>query len=112
MSLASKVNLGALLLARTDIAHNALHYLPSAIVKYPRERETNVELDLGYLRTLVRIALERFSELNRLGLCSEALKKLIVDARLDKYPRAGSAALPVVEAGRGPSISDEVQPVT
>jgi hypothetical protein len=59
------------------------------------------------LRTLVRIALERVSELNRLGLGSEALKKLIVDARLDKDPRAGSAALPVVEAGRGHSSAME-----
>jgi hypothetical protein len=114
MSPTSKVDLGALLLARIDVAHDALHYFPSAnskISNIQRERHTNVELDLGYLRTLVRIATEWVSELNRLGLGSEALKKLIVDVRLDKDARAGSAALPVVEAGRGPSISDEFQPV-
>jgi hypothetical protein len=32
MSLASKVNLGALLLSRIDITHDALQYLPSEIV--------------------------------------------------------------------------------
>jgi hypothetical protein len=60
----------------------------------------------------MRIALERVSELNRLGLGSKAFKKLVVDARLDKDPRAGSAALAVVEAGGGFSISDEFQPDT
>jgi len=102
MPLASKVNLGTFLLTRINVTHNALHYSPSVMIKYPkRERDTNVKLDLGYLRTLVRIALKGVSKLNRLGPGSEALKKLIVDARLDKYPRTSSAALPVVKAGKG-----------
>jgi len=38
MSFASEVNLGALLLARINVTHNALHHLPSAIIKIvPRE---------------------------------------------------------------------------
>ena len=38
MPLASKVNLSALLLARIDVTHNALHHLLSAIVNYPKRR--------------------------------------------------------------------------
>jgi hypothetical protein len=53
MSLASEVNLSALLLARVDITHDALHCLPSATVKCARKRKANVELDLGDLGTLV-----------------------------------------------------------
>jgi len=55
MSLASEVNLSALLLARVDVTHDALHGLPSAtiLVKYPGKRKANVELDLGDLGTLV-----------------------------------------------------------
>ena len=60
----------------------------------------------------MRIALERVSELNRLGLGSEALKKLIVDARMDEDPRAGSAALSVVEAGRISDGKNSVSHVT
>ncbi len=48
----------------------------------------------------MRIVLERVSELNRLGFGSEALKKLIVNTRLDKDSRAGTATLSVVETGR------------
>jgi hypothetical protein len=62
-------------------------------------RKANVKLDLGDLGTLVRIAPERVSELNRLGLGSEALKKLIINSRLDKDTRAGAAALSVIKAG-------------
>jgi hypothetical protein len=65
-----------------------------------KERKVNVKLDLGDLGTLVRIAPERVSELERLGLSSETLEKLIIDARLDKDTRAGTATLPVVKAGR------------
>ena len=68
----------------------------------------NVKLDLRDLGTLVRIAPKRVSKLNRLGLGSEALEKLLVDARLDKDTRAGTAALPVVHAGKGHSMSDEL----
>jgi hypothetical protein len=53
MSLASEVNLSALLLARVDITHDALSYLPSATVKCPRRRKANVVLDLRDLGTLV-----------------------------------------------------------
>ena len=98
MSLASKVNLSALLLARIDITHDTLHF-PSVNVMTREQRKANVKLDLGDLGTLVRITSERVSELERLRLNSEALQKLIIDARLDKDTRAGAATLPVVKAG-------------
>ena len=99
MSLASKVNPGALLLSRIDVTHDTLH-VSSVNVMTQKERKVNVKLDLGDLGTLVRIAPERVSELERLGLSSETLEKLIIDARLDKDTRAGTATLPVVKAGR------------
>ena len=65
MSLASKVNPGALLLSRLDVTHDTLH-VSSVNVMTQEERKVNVKLDLGDLGTLVRIASERISELERL----------------------------------------------
>ena len=65
MSLASKVNLGTLFLSRIDVTHDTLHIL-SVNVMTQEERKVNVKVDLGDLGTLVRIASERISELERL----------------------------------------------
>jgi hypothetical protein len=65
-------------------------------------------LDLGDLGTLVRIAPKRVFKFNRLRLGSEALEKLIIDARLYKDTRAGTAALPVVHAKKDGSMSGKI----
>lgn len=52
MLLASEVNFGALLLARIDVTHNALHYLPSATVKYPKRGINERQIGSGTLEDL------------------------------------------------------------
>ena len=71
--------LGALLLAGVDVAHDA------------------VELLLRHLRPLRRVGVERIADLLRLGLFQHLLDELIVDLLLDEQPAAGAAALALVE---------------
>ena len=49
---------------------------------------------------MVGILLEGAANLEGLGLFCEALQELVVDTRLDEYPRTGTAHLTVVPAGR------------
>lgn len=56
-----------------------------------------VELELGDLRTLEGVGGEGVTELVLGGTLPEAGDELVVDALLDKQPRAGAAALTVVE---------------
>lgn len=72
-----------------------------------KKREANVELDLRYLGALVDIGPEGVSEFDRPCLGSEPFEEFIIDARLDKDTRAGTAALPVVPAGEA-SVRDEL----
>lgn len=56
-----------------------------------------VKLELGDLRTLEGVGGEGVTELVLGGTLPEASDELVVDALLDKQPRAGAAALTVVE---------------
>lgn len=56
-----------------------------------------VELELGDLRTLEGVGGEGVTELVLGGTLPEASDELVVDALLDQQPRAGAAALTVVE---------------
>lgn len=79
VALTTDLNGGALVLARFDVAHDA------------------VVLELADLRTLEGVLGERISDLVLLSSLLEGLKELIIDALLDKDSTTGAAALSVVE---------------
>lgn len=79
VALTTDLNGGALVLARLDVAHDA------------------VVLELADLRTLEGVLGERISDLVLLSSLLEGLKELIIDALLDKDSTTGAAALSVVE---------------
>lgn len=78
-ALTTNLDLGTSSFSFLDIAHDA------------------VELELGDLRALEGVALERVADLVLLGTGLEALKEGVVDALLDQDTAAGTAALAVVE---------------
>lgn len=79
VALTTERNGSTAILAVLDVLHNA------------------VELELGDLRTLEGVGGEGVTELVLGGTLPEASDELVVDALLDQQPRAGTAALAVVE---------------
>ena len=49
---------------------------------------------------MIRVLLKGVTNLEGLGLFCETLQELVIDTRLDEYPRTGTAHLTVVPAGR------------
>lgn len=78
-TLATGDHLGTVLLAGLDVAHDA------------------VKLELGDLRSLEGVLGEGVANLVLQRALLEALQELVVDGLVDQDPRAGAAALPVVE---------------
>lgn len=110
VALATKGDGRTLGFAGLDVAHNALQwrYLIWEILRMGKR--TYVELDLGDLRSLEGLALERVSDLELRDMRRKLLNELVVHARLDEHTRASAAALSVVKANYNSSVTAPTSP--
>ena len=68
-----------------------------------RVTHNTVALYLGDLRTLIGQRIEGVTDFEALGVCNKCFGELVVDPSLDIDAGASTAALAMIEAGRGMS---------